>query len=56
MLYQIYLSPKVKRCATITYKLDISQLPHELVNDLKIYTLRRLGKISKVCKFHRITA
>ena len=30
MFYQIFLSPKVKRYAIITYKHDIYELPHEL--------------------------
>ena len=36
MFYQISLSPKVKRCAIITYKHIICELPHELSNDLRI--------------------
>ena len=40
MFYQIFLSPQVKRCGTITYKHGIYKLPHELSNDL---TLRILG-------------
>ena len=34
MFYQIFLSPQVKRCAIITYKHGIHELPHELSNDL----------------------
>ena len=33
MLYQIFLSPQVKRWAIITYKHGIYELPHELPND-----------------------
>ena len=29
MLYQIFLSPQVKRCAIITYKHGIYELPNE---------------------------
>ena len=36
MFYQIFLSPEVKRGAIITYKHDISELPHELLNDLRL--------------------
>ena len=36
MFYQIFLSPEVKRCAIITYKHDIYELPHELLNDLRL--------------------
>ena len=35
MFYQIFFSPQVKRCAIITYKRGIYDLPHELPNDLK---------------------
>ena len=34
MLYQTLLSPQVKRCAIITYKHGIYELPQELPNDL----------------------
>ena len=36
----IFLAPQVKRCAIITYKHGIYELPHELPKDL---TLRILG-------------
>ena len=36
MFYQIFLSPQVKRCAVITYKHDIHELPHMLPNDLSL--------------------
>ena len=35
MFKQIFLSPKVKRCAIITYNHVIYQLPNELQNDLQ---------------------
>ena len=41
MFYQIFFSPQVKRCAVITYKHGIYELPHELLNDLR---RRMLGK------------
>ena len=41
MFYQIFLSPQVKRCAIITYKHRIYELPHEFPNKLR---LRILGK------------
>ena len=47
MFYQIFLSPQMKRCAIITYKHGIYELPHELPNDLR---LRILGNIRKVSK------
>ena len=39
MLYQIYLSPQVTRYATIAYKHEIYDLPHQLPNDLKLSML-----------------
>ena len=39
MFYQIFLSPQVKRCATITNKHGIFELPHELANDLRLRIL-----------------
>ena len=40
MFFEIFLSPQVKKCAIITYKHGIYELPHELPNDL---ILRILG-------------
>ena len=37
MFYQTFLSPQVKRCAIITYKHNIYELPYELPNDLRKY-------------------
>ena len=50
---QIFLSPQVKRCAIITYKHGIYELPHELPNDLG---LRKLGTIRKLSKLRRTIA
>ena len=36
MFYQIIFSPQVKRCAIITYKDDIYDLPQELPNDITL--------------------
>ena len=36
MFYQIFLSPKVKRCAIIIYKHGICELPHEFPSDLRL--------------------
>ena len=33
MFYQIFISPQVKRWAIITYKYDIYEVPHKLLND-----------------------
>ena len=38
MFYQIFLSPQVKRNAIISNK-GLSELPHELSNDLRFRTL-----------------
>ena len=56
MFYQIFLSPQVKRCAIITYKHGIYELPHELPNDLRLrkLDLRKLGNLTKVSKLHRM--
>ena len=39
MIYQIFLSPQVKRYAIIIYKHGIYELPHELPNALILRTL-----------------
>ena len=39
MFYQIFRSPKVKRCAVITYKHGAYELPHEIPNDLRLRIL-----------------
>ena len=38
-LFDVFLSPQVKRCAVITYKHGIYELPHELLNDLRLRIL-----------------
>ena len=37
--YQIFLSPKVKRCAIITHRHGMYDLPHKLPNDLRLKIL-----------------
>ena len=39
MFRQILLWPQVKRCAIMTYKHGIYELPHELPNDLRLKIL-----------------
>ena len=51
MFWQIFLLPQVKRCASITYKHTLYELPHELPNALK---LRILGNIKKLSKLYRM--
>ena len=53
MFYQICLSLQVKRCAIVTYKHGIYKLPLELPNDLRIWIV---GTIRKVSKPHRMIA
>ena len=36
MLYQLFISPQVKRCAIITNKHGTYELPHELPNELRL--------------------
>ena len=52
MFYQIFLSPQEKRCAIITYKHGIYELPHELPNNVRLKT--KLENIRKVFKPHRM--
>ena len=55
MFYQIFLSTQAKRCAIISYKHGIYELPHELPSYLR---LRILGnqEISEVSKLDRVIA
>ena len=46
MFYQIFLSPQMERCAIITYKHGIDELPDELPNDLRLRILKN-GEISR---------
>ena len=39
IFYQLFLSPQVKRCAIISYKQGINELPHKLPNDLRLKIL-----------------
>ena len=53
MFYQIFVLPKVKRWAIITYKHGIYELPHKLPNDFR---LRKVGFMTTVSKLHRMIA
>ena len=35
-VYEIFFSSQVKGCGIIAYKHDIYELPHELLNDLRL--------------------
>ena len=56
MFYQIFLSPQVKRWAIITYRHGIYEVPHELLNDLRLKDLGKLGNIRKASNPHRMLA
>ena len=45
MFYQIFFSPQMKRCAIITDKHGIYELPHKFSNDLKL--IANIRKVSK---------
>ena len=47
MFQQIFLSLQVKRCAIITYKHSMYELPQELPNDLRLTKLGNIRKVSK---------
>ena len=49
MFRQIFLSPQVKRCAIITYKDGVYELPHELPKNLRL-------NIKEFSKFYRMIA
>ena len=51
MFYQIFLSPKVKRCLIITYKHGIYESPHELLNHLRLWILGNLETSRKHLNF-----
>ena len=51
MFYQVFLSPQVKRCAIITYKHVIYEVPQVYLSNLRF---RKLGNIRKVSKPHRM--
>ena len=50
MLYQIFLSPQTKRCAIITYKRDVYELPHELPNYLRLNAILIIGQRKSFCR------
>ena len=47
-LFDVFLLPPVKRCAIITYKEGIYELPQELPNDLRLKILENY-EISGKC-------
>ena len=44
-----FLSPQAKRCGNIAYEHGIYNLPHELPNDLRLWKLGNIRKVSKPC-------
>ena len=53
MFCQTFFSPQVTGCVIITYKHGMYELPHELLNHLR---LRKLGTFRKVFKLHGMIA
>ena len=51
MFYQIFLSPLVKRCAVITYKHGIYELPHELLNGFRLRILENQERSGNCLNF-----
>ena len=51
MCYQIFLSAQEKRCAIITYKHSIHELPQELRNDLRLRILGNEEILGKCLNF-----
>ena len=51
MFDKIFVSPQVKLIMIISNKHGIYELPHELLNNLR---LGKLGNIKKISKLHRI--
>ena len=56
MLLQVFLSPKEKRCAIITCKYGIYELPNELPNDLRLKVLENQEMSEKCLNSHRMGA
>ena len=56
MFYQIFLSPKVKRSAIVTYKHGIYKLSHELLNNLRLRILGIWEISGKCLKLHKMIA
>ena len=52
-VWQIFVSPQVKRIVIISNKHGIYELSHELPNDVR---LRTWGNIKKISRLHRIIA
>ena len=51
MFYQNFVSAQVKRCAIITYKHGIYELPYELLNDLRLGILGYQEILGKCLNF-----
>ena len=63
MFYQISLSPQLKRSAIISNKHGIYELPNNTalsplggLAHTRKKNLKKLGKVRKISKFHRIIA
>ena len=54
MFYQIFFSQQVKQSAIISNKQGVSELPDELLNDLRLWILGNKQKPGKISKLTRI--
>ena len=54
MFDQNFLSPQVKQSAVISSKHGLCELPHEFPKRLETWDFRKLGKVRKISKDHRI--
>ena len=54
MFYQIFLSPQVKRSAIINNKHSIYELPHELLNDIRLRVLANYARSRKSENFIKL--
>ena len=54
MFYQVFLSPEVKKCAVITNKHGIYELPHEFPDDLRLRILGNNERSGKCQNFKEL--
>ena len=54
MFYQVFLSPEVKKCAVITHKHGIYELPHEFQDDLRLRILGNNERSGKCQNFKEL--
>ena len=54
MFYQVFLSPEVKKCAVISNKHGIYELPHEFPDDLRLRILGNNERSGKCPNFKEL--